>query len=292
MKTIICVWTLHYHSLYKPPIAIGLGLGDMIRGALGLFELCREKNYKFYLDVQLHPISAFLNVQENPYADLVKSNSTTIKFQDPTKAIEESNEEILLMATNFCPYKVFSNEAKAFLLKLMTPKEWVSSLVDEKIKNLNLSTYNLIHVRCGDNEFLNKQNYWKRFVAMQIIKYNYEKGDLILTDSVKLKSQLRSNENFKLFTDTAVHLAHDFDSESLLNTMLEFYAITRSKKIKTYSRYSHTSGFVYFPAIIYGIPMEKMKMPWHIRTLDIAVNLFEFYAFRLFRNFNRNTVAG
>ena len=290
MKTIVCVWTTQYHPLHKPLIDIGIGLGDMIRGALGLFEYCREKNYSFYLDIQLHPVSALLDVKDSPFADEVSRNSGEIKYyQSPSKVIEQSDEDIFLIATNFCPYNVFSDEARKFMLEVLTPKKWVSELFESKLSELMLDKYNIMHIRCGDNEFLSKRNSWKRFVAKEMIKYNYEKGDLLITDSVKLKSDL--NNDIKTFTDTAVHLAHQFDSASLLNTMLEFYAITRSSKIKIYSRYSHISGFVYFPSIFYGIPLETMKMPRHIRMIDIVINLFEFYSFKILKIFNRNAVA-
>ena len=289
-KTVVCVWTTQYHPLHKPLIDIGIGLGDMIRGALGLFEYCREKKYDFFLDVQLHPISNMLDLPPSPYADIVKQRKDEIKFlPNPDRVIEESTDDVLLIACNFCPYKDFSLEAKQFMSRALTPKKWVSELFESQLTRLNLNNYNIIHLRCGDNEFLSKRNDWKRFVARQMIKYNYEQGDLLLTDSVTLKVELKNN-NIKIFTDTASHLANSVDSESLLNTVLEFYAITKAQKIKAYSRYSHLSGFVYFPSVIYGIPFEIMKMPRHIRMLDIAYNLVVLYFDKTLKLFKRNVI--
>jgi hypothetical protein len=55
MKTIVCVWTTQYHPLHKPIIEIGIGLGDMIRGTLGLFEYCREKKIQFLFRYSIAP---------------------------------------------------------------------------------------------------------------------------------------------------------------------------------------------------------------------------------------------
>jgi hypothetical protein len=292
MKSVVCVWTTRYHPMHKPPIEIGLGLGDMIRGALGLFEYCRENGYNFYLDIQLHPISTILDLDPSPYAELVKENSQEIKFiKDPDLAIKESQDEVILVSSLFFSYQKFSEESRWFILKALTPKKWVTDIFESHLARLGLDKYNIMHIRCGDNEFLNKRNSWKRFVAKQMIKNNYVQGDLLLTDSVKLKSELKNANNIKIFTDSAAHLATDVDSTSVLNTMLEFYAITKASKIKTYSRYSHISGFVYFPSIIYGIPLESLKMPRYIRILDIAINLLELYIFSVLRIFNRNSVA-
>jgi hypothetical protein len=292
MKTVVCVWTTQYHPLHKPLIEIGIGLGDMIRGTLGLFEYCREKKYNFYLDIQLHPVSTILDVNDSPYADTVRGNSKEIKYYyKPAKLIEDSVDELFLIATNFCPYKLFSDEAIQFMLGVLTPKKWVSKLVESNLAKLKLDKYNVIHVRCGDKEFLNQRNSWKRFVAKQIIEENCEKDDLLLTDSVRLKSEMKTNKNLKIFTDTAIHLAHEFDSASLLNTMLEFYAITRASKIKAYNRYSHLSGFVYLPSVIYGIPFELMKMPWHIRMIDISYNLTVLYIDKTLKLFKLNGIS-
>lgn len=287
-KTIICVWTIHYHPLHKPIIEIGLGLGDMIRGALGLFEYCREKKHDFILDIQLHPISTMLNVPPSPFADFVKQHKDEIKFlPHPDKIVEESTDDVHLIACNFCPYEEFSMEAKQFMLKVLTPKKCVSDMLELQLSMQKLNQYNILHLRCGDNEFLGKSNKWKRFVATKVALYNHEKNDVLLTDSVKLKHELKNRAGFNVFSNSAVHFAHEFNSETLLSTMLEFYAVTKAQKIKTYSRYAHLSGFVYFPSLLYGIPYEIMRMPWHIRILDIAYNLIALYTNNVFRLFKR-----
>jgi hypothetical protein len=292
IKSIICVWTKKYHPNHKPIIDIGIGLGDMIRGAMGLFEYCHKNNHNFYLDIQLHPISNILDLAPSPFADVVKKSKDEIKFlPHPDKVIEESNDEIFLIACNFCPYEDFSFEAKQFMLQVLTPRKWVSDILNAQLAQLNLQQYNILHLRCGDNEFLNQRNSWKRFVAKQIIKENYEIGDLLLTDSVRLKSEMKTNNNLKIFTDTAIHLAHEFDSTSLLNTMLEFFAITRASKIKAYNRYSHLSGFVYLPSLIYGIPFKIMKMPCHIRMLDVIYNLTALYIDKILKLFKLNAIS-
>ena len=291
-KTVVCVWTSKYHPLHKPLIDIGLGLGDMIRGALGLFEYCREKKYDFFLDVQLHPISNMLNLPPSRFADIVKQRKDEIKFlPNPYMVIEESTDDVLLIACNFCPYETFSSESKQFMLEVLTLKKWVSDVFESQLAMLNFQEYNILHLRCGDNEFLGRSNIWKRFVATKVAMYNYEKNDLLLTDSVNLKNHLKTKASFNVFTNTAVHLAREFDSRALLDTMMEFYSISRASKIKTYSRYSHTSGFVYFPGIIFGIPLETMKMPMHIRMLDIVYNLFALYSDNTFKFFKRCSFA-
>ena len=281
MKTIVCVWSTKYHPKYSPEF-IGPGLGDLLRGTISLYEYCRKKKYTFYVDIQLHPLSSLLNVPLSPFSDHVKSHEGQIKFyNNPYDELEKTKEDVILVATNISPDEPISDEVREYMKVLLKPQKWVSDLLESRIRDLGLDTFNIFHMRCGDNEFFNRQNWWKRFVARQMFIKSFEQSDLLLTDSVKLKQELRLKYTAKTFTNTADHIGHAIDTEKLLNTLLEFYAICNAKKIKSYSRYSHTSGFVYFPSIIYDIPMETIVMPRLIRLVDIPYNIF-FYYYNIF----------
>ena len=80
MKTVIHVWTQHAitYKRLDPSWVRNYGLGDLIRGTIGLFRLFKKNDYKFIVDVSLHPISKFLKVQRHEYSNLVKSNKNTI----------------------------------------------------------------------------------------------------------------------------------------------------------------------------------------------------------------------
>ena len=277
MKTIVCVWTAKYHPKYSPEV-IGPGLGDLLRGTISLYEYCRKKKYNFYVDIQLHPLSSLLNIPLSPFSDYVKLNEDQIKFYyNPYNEIENSSEDVILIATNISPEEPLGEEVKEFMKVFLTPQNWVSELLESRIRDLGLTSYNIFHLRCGDNEFFNRKNWWQRFAARQIFKKSFEESDLLLTDSVKLKQELRLTYKAKTFTDTSAHIGSAIDSATILDTLLEFYAICNAKKIKSYTRYTHLSGFVYFPSIIYDIPMTTLEMPKYLHLMGIVYNLVSFY---------------
>ena len=277
MKTIVCVWTAKYHPNFSPEV-IGPGLGDLLRGTISLYEYCRKKKYTFYVDIQLHPLSSLLNIPLSPFSNHVKFNEDQIKFYyNPYNEIDNSCEDVIMVATNISPEEPLGEEVKEYMKVLLTPQYWVSELLASRIRDLGLISYNIFHLRCGDNEFINRNNWWQRFVARKLFNKNFEEFDLLITDSEMLKKELRSKFKAKIFTDTSAHIGHAFDSTKILDTLLDFYAICNAKKIKSYTRYTHLSGFVYFPSIIYDIPMTTIEMPKYLRLMSIVCNLISHY---------------
>ena len=53
---------------------------------------------------------------------------------------------------------------------------------------------------------------------------------------------------------------YETDLEKLKNTFIYFHLIANSKKIKSYTEYSWTSGFVWWCKQIYDIPLEVVKL--------------------------------
>jgi hypothetical protein len=49
------------------------------------------------------------------------------------------------------------------------------------------------------------------------------------------------------------------DEESIRDTLFEFFLASKSNKIKTYSAYTWTSGFMTAINLIYDIPIDIMK---------------------------------
>ena len=80
MKTIIQVWTHKCTNHIQDNINGFWGLGDMIRGTIKLYQLCKKYNYNYIVDIRLHSISNFLNQMENPYSQLILDNADNIEF--------------------------------------------------------------------------------------------------------------------------------------------------------------------------------------------------------------------
>ena len=73
-KNIIFVWTTKPSNL-TPTDSWGFwGIGDIIRGIIGTYQIAKKLNYNFYIDIQNHPISKFLEPHYHPFFNDVKDN--------------------------------------------------------------------------------------------------------------------------------------------------------------------------------------------------------------------------
>lgn len=78
-----------------------------------------------------------------------------------------------------------------------------------------------------------------------------------MSDSRKFKCIASVNYKNIIYLDTEPkHIGYE-SNESLTDTLFEFFLITKSKKIKTYSKYEWISGFVFWAHKIYDIPLQK-----------------------------------
>jgi hypothetical protein len=66
------------------------------------------------------------------------------------------------------------------------------------------------------------------------------------------------NYNVKLFHINIAHLGYEHHNDIIIDTLFEFFLLTTSSSIKTYSVYSHISGFVNMAHYIYDIPLIQL----------------------------------
>lgn len=266
-KKIILVWTQNCCNLKKTKFENYWGLGDIIRGTIKLHQLSKSMNFELIVNINLHPISLFLKQRTSDYDNLILNNQNNIKFILPSQVenyILNSQDEILYFLTNdFCNVNIIDNECKNFIKDILTPNDEMNELLEQ----LNINYYNIIHMRLGDiniqtdtklnNEFIGKI---KNLISTNLS----EEFNVLMSDSLHFKNELIKNnyyndEKLKIFNLDIGHIGYEENVEKIKNSMFEFFIITKSKSIKTYSVYSWISGFVYWISIIYDIPLIKIK---------------------------------
>jgi hypothetical protein len=256
MKTIIQVWT---HRCYNQP---GYwGLGDALRGTIQTFMLCKKKGYRFYVDLSLHPIHKFLIASENPYSDLVQSKKDKIRMIPASKNLElklnAMEDGIHCFFTNaHCTEKI-DDECKTFIKTLLTP---VSSLEDEIMKarlTIPYDSYSILHFRLGDQELVQKSKINISRELLRLIHQNKDLKSVLISDSNTLKNHPEVISDIFVLNTFSQHIGCS-DEESIKDTLIDFFLITKSDKIKTYSCYNWVSGFVNWASKIYDIPLIKI----------------------------------
>ena len=123
MKTVIHIWkqdTTKYRDHYPNYITF-LGLGDLIRGSIYLFNLCEKHNYNFIVDLSLHPLASCFVNREHQFSNKVKNDTIyAVVWSDIDSFVQSSLEdnECVLLSTNGAP-RVYNTLRRNLLRHLL-----------------------------------------------------------------------------------------------------------------------------------------------------------------------------
>jgi hypothetical protein len=263
MKTIIQVWTHKCVNHIQNNVDGFWGLGDMIRGTIKLYQLCKKYNYNYIVDIRLHSISNFLNQMENPHSQLILDNKNNIEFVYPGGVenyinIRENYEIIYFFTNDHCDENI-DEDTKIFMRNLLSQNIHFNSYFNSKINQIFYENYNIMHFRFGDNELVrgNNTNLNK---YLNIFLNNKENNDILICDSITFKNEVKNITNTFTFDTNPIHIGYSKDLELLQDTLVDFFIMINSKKIKTCSVYGWISGFTFWISKIYNIPLINMNV--------------------------------
>lgn len=276
VKKIVMVYQLQYTNggIY--------GFGDFIRGCFCLIGICKKLNLGFDIDLSNHPLSKYLEGHiKNPtinYDSISKMeisyNTTEIMGKSPelfyiniNNLLQNINSEVYYTSTNSFPIFKFNQSDIAFIKSKLIPTIEMQKEIDQEMTHLNLinNDFSVIHIRAGDvflfneNNVLNQDLVYKIFNYLRLLLNNKSRKYLILSDSTKLKMLFKPYENCVFQIKQITHLGEQLvlEDESVRNTMMDFYLMSRANRIYSYSMLSHGSGFSKWCAVVYNIPYES-----------------------------------
>jgi hypothetical protein len=273
MKTLIHVWT-HEFNINERHLAkynhlnekeFYFGLGDLIRSTIQLYELSKRMNIRLIVDIQLHPISSFLEIQKTEYSDYVlqnKHNVDYVCYGAVEDYINETNKDVLLILTNDFFSGIVSNDCKTFIKNILKPTTEYQQYIDFQLSKIPFTNYNIIHYRLNDDEFKNKnsgKNLDYLHTITNSVNNNKEHNDILVTDSLSFKEYSFLNTDIFTFDTKLCHLGLSKDYHAIRDTLFEFFLITRSNKIKTYCKIHTVSGFVKWISEVYDIPIQILQ---------------------------------
>ena len=175
-----------------------------------------------------------------------------------------------------------SEETKQTMREILEPNGEIKLTVNQVLQGLSLKhrKYITIHIRSGDN-YLNdvgnshfKKQYIRTLIneIKNVIYQNNKSSEyLLLTDNNSVKSlvlKVLSQENinikslFKEIIHTSlINASNSNINDKTKNTLTEFYLLSFSQKIYSFSSYQHGSGFSYWCAKTFNIPYSCKYMP-------------------------------
>jgi hypothetical protein len=283
IKNIVNVYQLNYAN-YKSHI----GFGDFLRGCFTLIQFCKlhNINYDIYINT---PINYFLrNFKTNQtiidkYNDInyfteqnVDINNRNLhnitsyynydghvsKFVDYCNTLQINDNTIYLL-TNAFPFKNIEDDERKQIQFWIEPNDEMYEYVEINLKQLNLLPYEyeIIHIRTGDDFLVNnnKIDISKLHNIQNTITQYIDKNKkyIFISDNNDLNIHITNNfQNIKAILNEKVHSGKALnDLNSIKNTLLDFYIMSKSNSILSFSVYGHGSSFSKSCAEIYNLPI-------------------------------------
>lgn len=260
-KTVIHVFTHKVSNLITDDKRNFWGLGDIIRGTIKLYYLSKQMGFKLIVDIQLHPISQFLEPLDNPYSDLIKENEDNIlhiSTENIEEYIETSAESVVFFLTNGSYDGPIDDECKEMIKRIFRPNAEFQEYIDKQFAKIPNPNYSILHIRAGDHEMLNNLDTNLINVVLPQIIMHKSPDDIFISDSYNLKQYVNKINKLFIFDTKPVHMGFHTNTEDIKETLFEFFLLIKAQKIKTYSVYDWISGFAYWTSQIYDIPLINL----------------------------------
>jgi len=280
LKKLVNVYQLHYKN------GVAQGFGDYLRGCFCLLQITNMLGLTFDMDLKNHPMSKFLQNVNNTYPI---NYSEVTRYEDlnyipinPKKYNKDSvhfmtglvktfnavkNENYYFFCHSLPIFDQFTPQGRRFVMSKIMPNEIMQQYVDENMNHLGLKPkqYAVIHVRCGDKYFLEDNILHESLVnnVISVLLKSIKPANiyLILSDNNQMKAIIK-----KIFPNVIIHfndITHlgesvDQTDNSIKNTLLDFYLMSQSYQIISFSAYNWGSGFSQWCSVIYNIPFSKI----------------------------------
>ena len=282
LKKIINVYQLNYKN------SKSMGIGDYLRGCFCLLQVSKLLGIEFDMDFTNHPISKYL--QENKekekysinYSDIVKyddanflpSDGNTYKKNSLSFLlgfIKEMNlinsEHYFLFSHSFPIFNQINFNSREIIKSKLIPNEELQINIEARLLQLGLkkNEFGIIHIRCGDEYLFDKKNQLNKFKIQKINSIinkniNPNKKYLVLSDNNKIKFTLQAlNPKLIIQLNKIAHLGEENQSsDSVKDTLIDFFIMSQSNYILSFSPYAWGSGFSQWCSIMYSIPYNKV----------------------------------
>jgi len=261
-KIVIFVATQNVKGPVVGQIGNFWGLGDIIRGMVKTYQICKELNYEFIIDIHLHPISKFFKKRCHKYEKLIDDNKDNIRFTTNARELilNDENEIVYFLTNDVIDYNIpLTEDCKNFIKDVFVPTDELLHHFNYYFENIPYEKYNILHYRLGDN-FINNNK-----VSNQIANFinnfnkNKEHNDILMSDSQMFKGYIKNiSTTYSLDLDIG-HIGYEKDDTKIKNTLCEFLIMSKAEKLKTYSTYNWVFIFINIISLLYNIPIVNLK---------------------------------
>ena len=197
-----------------------------------------------------------------------KVNDIIDTFKNSFKKEYYTNKNnIIYFSTNQYPIYKIQEDEKNIIRKVFEPNNTMNNYINDNLNKIKLTKkkYIVIHFRTGDDYLIHKNVMIFNKYTMIIDEINNIKSIennipiIIISDNQMLKDHLKQNvKNIHILDNKITHLGENqiLNDDNVKDTLLDFYIINNSKKVYSFTKYPHGSGFVQWNCITYNVPYQ------------------------------------
>lgn len=274
--TVVHTWSQKASNLTQSVWDHFWGIGDLLRGSNILFEICRELDVDYELDISPHPIGSLFAVESSTSEKpAVSAPFYHFESYDHGKRLVHSLLQTcdrIAINTNGGPSwpAHTSSHWQESIKRILRPTPQFEEYLSRRIPT---TPYEVIHFRLGDRGLVRKRSVTMEEAIDWFIKTKHP-DKIVLSDSEQLKAAIRSlAPDIRISDAKPVHTGRAKSGDALMETVGDFLLISRAKRVETYSVYPWVSGFVVAASRIYGVPYQSVTLaPEKIPPTLIATN--------------------
>jgi hypothetical protein len=244
----------------------GPGFGDFLKGSMALCRLAKKYGLAIDLDLSSHPLSKFLVPNPNQY----KLTGDIKEFVQITNSPPDVSGYLRTLQAPGV-YPIYTNlyhpyQFNADISRLIVPRVALNSAANQELEarvtKLPAQGYFVIHARIADPQFHSEIDIPKEMSKLieRIPSAMYRKI-LVVSNNQMLREKLHVRYGLPFSGGATAHMGEEGSSQdALLNTLLDFHLMARSKGIIQFSSYGWGSGFSDACAALFNLPVMHFKI--------------------------------
>lgn len=237
---------------------------NLIHNVLTGIQIFKNNNFSAY------------NIINNYIVDPKKDNKHIMaEFVDYVSGSVCHYGNAFVFCNSFPRHPTISVKNKEYMRNILEPIDEMKVFIQNTLHELQLTckNYIVVHIRAGDAYLKNETDAFSDDYIHKLVNHiqfdihrcrqgsspnmNNTNHYLLMADNNRIKALLQEHfPHFKMVMKPITHFGEGvlLEEEKVKNTLLDFYLLSLSGAIFSYSHYEHGSGFSYWCAKTFDIP--------------------------------------
>lgn len=234
------------------------GLGDIIRGLIGVYQLCKKNNFQLYYNIDLHPVAKFLD-NDSSHFEYINEHQNEIYFYNNENDIINNlhADKPLLLLSNLKFKDELTEDCISYVKRFLNTNRFFNQRVSNDNIYFNEHSYSVLHYRIagirGDQkQFFHKKNFHN---YLQHINKYYQNNMIVLCDNQEFKDTL--DPRIKTSKSLIGHFGIETNDEIMFGILLDMH-LMKHANIIYYHPTNGPSGLIKIINYLWKIKLIKL----------------------------------